>query len=59
MEGDIVIAVNGVEVATTEDVSALKQGLGVGDTMTFTIWRNGEVFDVEVTLMDTNDVFAG
>ena len=55
--GDIVTAVNGQTVTTTYEVNAVKEGLAVGDTMTLTIYRDGETFDVEVTLMDTNDIF--
>lgn len=55
--GDIVTAVNGQTVTTTYEVSAVKESLAVGDTMTLTIYRGGETFDVAVTLMDTNDIF--
>ena len=56
--GDIVTAVNGQSVRTTEEVSAIKNQFGVGDSLTFTIWREGETFDVEVVLMDTNDIYG-
>lgn len=55
--GDILTAVNGVPVATTYDVSAIKDGLGVGDTITLTIYRSGETFDVAVTLVETNEIY--
>ena len=55
--GDIVTAVNGQSVTTTYEVNAIKEGLKVGDTMTLTIYRDGKTFDVEVTLMDTNDIY--
>ena len=55
--GDIVTAVNGRSVTTTYEVNAIKEGLSVGDTMTLTIYRDGQTFDVEVTLMDTNDIY--
>ena len=55
--GDIVTAVNGQSVATTYEVNAIKEGLSVGDTMTLTIYRDGDTFDVEVMLMDTNDIY--
>ena len=56
--GDIILKVDGVEVSTTAEISAMKEELSVGDTMTFTIWRDGEVFDVEIMLVDTNDVYG-
>ena len=55
--GDIVTAVNGQPVADTYSVNAIKEGLSVGDTLTLTIFREGETFDVEITLMDTNDIY--
>ena len=44
-------------VTTTYEVNAIKETFSVGDTMTLTIYRDGETFDVTVTLMDTNDVY--
>jgi len=44
-------------VRTTEDIVAAKESLGIGDTMTFTIWREGESFDVDVALVEYNDVY--
>ena len=38
------------------DVSAAKDGLKVGDTVTLTIYRDGKTFDVDVKLVDTNDI---
>ena len=58
MPGDIVLAVNGTEVRTTEDITKIKDELQVGDTMTLTIWRDGETMDIIITLVDTNDVYS-
>ena len=60
LPGDIVTHVNGTEVRTTDDILAAKEGLLVGDSMTFTIFREstGETFDVEIVLMDTLDVYG-
>ena len=57
-EGDVLTAVNGVPVTRTTDVTAEKDKLEVGDGMVLTIWRDGESFDVEVTLVDTNDIYS-
>ena len=54
--GDMLLAVNGKAVTTTYDVSAVKDGLQVGDTVTLTIYRDGKTFDVDVKLVDTNDI---
>ena len=56
--GDIIMKVDGVEVSTTAEISKMKEALSVGDTMTFTVWRDGEIFDVDVALVDTNDVYG-
>ena len=55
--GDVVTAVNSTPVMTTDDVLAIKNQLKVGDTMTLTIWRDGEVFDVDIILMDSNEIY--
>ncbi len=55
--GDILLEVNGQPIRTTDDVNKIKSPLQVGDTMTFKIWREGETFEVEVELMDTNQVY--
>ena len=58
--GDIITHVNGTEVRTTDDILAAKEGLLVGDSMTFTIFREstGETFDLDIVLMDTLDVYG-
>ena len=55
--GDILIECNGVEVKTTDDVAEIKSGLSVGDSIHFKIWRDGETYEVDVELMDTNDIY--
>ena len=55
--GDIITAVNGEPAKTTEDIVRVKNALYVGDSITFTIWRNGETFDVEVVLVDFNEIY--
>ena len=56
-EGDILLAIDGQSVSTTEEVAAIRDTRGVGDSLRFTIWRQGETFDVDVRLMDTNDIY--
>ncbi|MCR4607799.1 MAG: S1C family serine protease [Oscillospiraceae bacterium] len=60
LPGDIITHVNGKEVRTTQDILDAKEGLLVGDSMIFTIYRDdtGKTFDVEVVLMDTLDVYG-
>ncbi len=55
-QGDIITAVNGNPASATSDILTVKNTLSVGETITFTIWRDGETFDVDVTLVDENDL---
>lgn len=55
--GDIVTAVNGQAVTETQQVLDIKEDMKVGDKLTLTIWREGETFDVEITLMEANDLY--
>ena len=54
--GDILTEVNHIPVSTTSDVNDIKNQFGVGDTLHFTIWRNGQILEFDVLLMDTNDL---
>ena len=56
--GDIITEVNHVAVTTTAEINDMKNALKVGDTMSFTIWRDGKTFEVTVALMDTNDIYG-
>lgn len=53
--GDILTHINGQPVATTDDVLVIRDQHQPGDVLTFTIFRNGESFDVDVELYDQND----
>lgn len=54
--GDIITHVNGNEAHANSDISAVKDTLAVGDSISFTVWRDGETFEAEVKLMDANDL---
>ncbi|MBQ3702003.1 MAG: trypsin-like peptidase domain-containing protein [Oscillospiraceae bacterium] len=56
-EGDIITGVNGKPARTTNDILSVRDTLRVGDTITFTIWREGESSDVEVVVGDINDIY--
>lgn len=56
-EGDVITAINGESVRTTDDVNNIKDRFGVGDVLTMTIFRDGESFDVDVILCDMNELF--
>ena len=50
--GDYVLAVNGEEVKTSDDVIRHRRGLRPGDEMEMTIWRDGETFDVTLIMQN-------
>ncbi|MBR0208515.1 MAG: trypsin-like peptidase domain-containing protein [Oscillospiraceae bacterium] len=56
--GDIILEVDGVAVSTTAEVSGMKDKLSVGETMHFKLLRDGEIVEVDVALVDTNDVYG-
>ncbi len=54
--GDIITEVNGNDAFTTQTVADAKDGLKIGDSIEFTVWRDGKTFTVKVKLMDANDI---
>ena len=56
-EGDVITAIDGQGVTTTAQVGEIIAGLEVGDTITMTVYRIGETFDVEVALVETSDIY--
>lgn len=55
--GDIITHVNGQEVHTTSDVAEIKETLSIGDSMSFTVWRDGKSLDITVKLMDATELY--
>ncbi len=55
-KGDIITEVNGEAVTKTSDVSDAKESLSVGESISFTIWRDGKTFEVSVKLVDSIDL---
>jgi serine protease Do len=55
--GDILTHVNGVAVRKTDDVLAIRDAMQIGETMTLTIYRDGETFDVEIELYDLSALY--
>ena len=54
--GDIIVAVNGKDAFTTQAVTEAKEGLKIGDSIEFTVWRDGKTFTANVKLMDASDM---
>ena len=50
--GDVIVQANGVDVATIEDLNAVKEGLAVGDTILLHIYRDGAYLDLPVKLVE-------
>jgi|GEM_PF-826126 len=56
-EGDRIIAVNGDEISSSDDVKAVVSASSVGDKLTFQLYRDGKLMEVEVTVFErTPDV---
>ena len=51
-EGDRVIAVNGQEISTSEEIKAIVYASSIGDKLTFQLYRNGKLMEVEVTVYE-------
>lgn len=49
---DIIVAMNGLDIASLEDLVAAKNDMTAGETVTLTIYRGGHYYEVDVTLMD-------
>ena len=56
--GDIILEVDGTVVHETAELSAMKDALSVGDTMHFKLLREGEIVELDIALVDTNDVYG-
>ncbi len=50
--GDRVIAVDGSEISSNEDIALILKTHEVGDTIVFTIYRNGKMREVEATCFE-------
>jgi len=55
--GDILIKVNGKEVAVNSDVSSIRDQMSVGAKMDLTIWRDGEYKEFTITLKEMSDYY--
>ncbi len=54
--GDVITEVNGQAVSTVAQVNAIKEGMAVGDSLTLTVYRDGETFQLDITLVDKADI---
>jgi len=56
-KGDVILEVNGTSVTTPDEIKNIKDNYNVGDVLKFRIWRDGETFELDISLVDTNDVY--
>lgn len=57
-KGDILVAVNGEAMTELDRLKEIKDACAVGDELLFTVWRDGETFEVAVRIVDVNDVYG-
>ncbi len=57
LPGDVLTHINGQAVYTTDDVLSIRDEHKVGDTLVFTIFRNGESFEVNVEIYDLGNIY--
>lgn len=60
--GDVIIGIAGESITSMDELNAIKNQYAVGDTVTLTIYRGGQNFDVDVVLSETtpeNSVYPG
>lgn len=50
--GDLIIGIEGETIENTDQLNAIKNRFAVGDTVTLTIYRKGQNFDVSVELTE-------
>lgn len=55
-EGDIITAIEGTIVSSSDEFNRIKNEYTAGDTLTLTLFRNGSSYEVSVKLMDRADL---
>lgn len=55
-EGDIITEVNGSPCTETSDIAEAKNECEIGETLVFTVWRDGEELSFTVKIMDAQDL---
>jgi S1-C subfamily serine protease len=56
--GDLIVAIDGQQIANTQDISQMLNGHRAGDTVTVTIYRGRKRLDIRLTLGEAGDVQA-
>ena len=55
--GDIITEVNGEPARTTDDILQNRKDMQVGDTISFTVWRDGKTFEITIAAVEYSDVY--
>ena len=51
--GDVITEVDGKAVASVDDINLIKNNHSIGDTISLTIYRDGDYINLDVTLEET------
>lgn len=54
--GDVIIAANGMDVATLEELTVARDAAGVGGSLALTVWRDGEILELTLILADQHEL---
>lgn len=54
MRGDIIVSADGIQITGLETLLEIQNGLSVGDTINLEIFRQGQYYMLEITLMDAS-----
>ena len=52
--GDVITAINGVEVTSIEELARIVDGHDVGDEVTLSVYRDGQTIELVATLLEWN-----
>lgn len=55
MAGDVIVAANGTEISSTDELNQIKNEFAAGDTLTLTVIRNGQEIEIDVVLQEQVD----
>ena len=55
--GDVITHINGIHVYTTQDVLDIRDQHKIGDFLHFTVYRDGETFEVDVEIYDLGNIY--
>ena len=51
-QGDFVVAIDGVTITSMAELNRIKETHEAGESVTLTVWRDGQEFDVTIRLTE-------